>query len=175
MSGSFPVEGRSVQSVLEVTIAAKDDIFDQLFRDSALVVELRDEAEKAEYVARDEELHNAIEAAGKRLFEPEFVARHLHVGDDWWPDHTLHVDASIDSFTQAYYDELRALLIGKFCDWRIQVVVYADPMDGKTMVGSIAIWADRVLIDRAFHALLVWRGIDLHCEKKPVWRESAKT
>ncbi|WP_425614153.1 hypothetical protein NA78x_004014 [Anatilimnocola sp. NA78] len=164
-----------MNDVREVTIAAKDDVFDDLFKASARIAKFKGEQAEADYVRRDEELRKRIVAVADRLYEPSYVEKHLEIGWDWWPDHTRHLEASIDSFSQAFLDELRALLIDVYKDWRIQVVVYADPLDGQTLVGSIAIWADRLLIDRALYALLKWRGVDLRCAAKPVWRQSAGT
>jgi hypothetical protein len=164
-----------VSDAREVTIAARDDVFDDLFKTSVRIAKFKDKQAEAEYQKKDEELRRRIGAVAARLFEPSYVEKHLEIGWDWWPDHTRHLEASIDSCSEAFLDGLRALLVDEYKDWRIQVVVYADPRDGQTMVGSIAIWADKLLIDRALYALLKWRGVDLRCASKPVWRQSAGT
>jgi hypothetical protein len=156
-----------------LTIAATDAVFDQLFRAETLEAELPDAAAREEYVERDAVLTRSIIAVGKRLFDPAFAERHIYAGDNWWPNHTRYVDASIDACTQAYFDELRVLLTGDYERWRIQVVVSGDPLDGKTMVGSIAIEADRLLVDRALYGVLVWRGMDFRRWGEPKWREPA--
>jgi hypothetical protein len=164
-----------MNDVREVTIAAKDDVFDDLFRAGTRVAKFKGKQTEAEYEQRDSELRKRIVRVVDGLFEPGFSEKHLDIGWDWWPNHTRYLDASIDSFSQGFLDGLRALLVDEYKDWRIQVVVYADPGDGQTMVGSIAIWADKLLIDRALYALLKWRGVDLRCASKPVWRQSAGT
>lgn len=164
-----------MNDVREVTIAAKDDVFDDLFRASTRVAKFKDKEAEAEYQRRDEELRKRIVGVADRLFEPSFSEKHLEIGWDWWPNHTRYLDASIHSFSQAFLDGLRTLLAGEYKDWRIQVVVYADPSEGRTMVGSIAIWADKLLIDRALYSLLKWRGVDLRCGSETVWRNTANT
>ena len=158
--------------VREVTIAAKDDVFDDLFRASTRVAKFSDDRAEAEYEKRDAELRKRIVAVADRLFEPSFSEKYLEIGWDWWPNHTRYLEASIESFSQDFLDGLRALLVDEYKDWRIQVVVYADPLDDQTMVGSVAIWADKLLIDRALYALLKWRGVNLRCASKPFWRQS---
>ena len=39
-------------------------------------------------------------------------------------------------------------------DYRIQICVYGDAMDGKTYIGSMALYADRVLIETRLYELL---------------------
>ncbi len=62
----------------------------------------------------------------------------------------------------------------EYKDWRLQVV-YADLLNGKTIVASIAIWSHRLLIDRALYAVLTWCGLDFRYDAKPIWRKSAST
>lgn len=158
-------------AVREITIAAKDSVFDDLFKATTLFGNIKGNAAEAAYAAKDEELRERIVAVADALFEPSFTKRHLEIGWDWWPNHTRYLDASIDCFSQEFYDRIRELLVSDYEHWRIQVVVYADPRDGQTMIGSIAIWAEKLLIDRALYALLKWRGVDLRCESKPIWQE----
>lgn len=162
------------QQTSTLIVAAKDDVFDSLLRQTALVANLsRGSAEEAAYEALDAGINQQVVEVGRRLFSDDFVAKHIFVGDDWWPDHTRHVDLTIDAFTQPYYDGIRAVLSTARPGWRVQVVVYADIMNGKTLIGSAAVWADRVLVDRALYGLLTWRGIDLRCGPEPIWREHA--
>ncbi len=160
-----------VNDVVKVIIAAKDVVFDELFRASARIVKLKGAQAEAKYARRDDSFAQLFVALADHLFGPSFIEKHLGIGWDWWPDHTRHLEASIDSFSQAFFDILRGLLVRQYKNWRIQVVVYGDAHDGQTMVGSIAIWADKLLIDRSLYALLKWRGIDLRCASEPVWRE----
>jgi hypothetical protein len=156
-----------------LVVAAKDEVFDKLFRQTALIAKLaKGSAAEAEYEAMDASINRQIVEVGRGLFPHEFTDKHIFVSDDWWPDHTRHVDVSIDGFTQAYYDGLRTVLAAAPPGWRVQAVVYGDIMDGKTMIGSAAIWADRVVVDRALYGLLVWRKFDLRCGTTPIWRET---
>lgn len=159
-------------AVREITIAAKDDVFDALFQATTRFAELEGDAATADYIAKLDQLRNQVVAAAGRLFEPDFCERHVDVNWDSWPDQTCHLDATIDSFSQEFYDALHALLVDEYEDWRIQAVIYGLPASGKTMVGSIAIWSDRLLIDRALYSVLKWRGLDLRCDAKPIWKKS---
>jgi hypothetical protein len=159
-------------TVGELTIAAKDDVFDALFKATTRIAEVDGDAADA-YVAKLDQLRERLAALAGDLFESGFRERHLYIDDNSWPDHTCHLDATIDSFSQAFFDGMRSLLVDEYKDWRIQVVVYGVPANGKTMVGSIAIWSDRLLIDRALYALLTWRGLDFRCNARPIWQKSA--
>lgn len=160
--------------VREITIAAKDDVFDALFKATARVAEVEGAAADA-YVAKLDQLREQVVAVVDRLFEPAFSKKHLYVDWNSWPDHTCQMDATIDSFSQEFFDELRGLLVSEYEDWRIQVVIYGDVSNGQTMVGAIAIWSDKLLIDRALYAVMKWRGLDFRCDAKPIWRKSAAT
>jgi hypothetical protein len=157
--------------VRKVRIAANESVFEQLFRAESRVATFSDATAEVAYVAHDEKLTREIVAIGRRLFDPSFAERHFYACDDWWPNHTRYVDASIDSFTQAYFDELHALLTGDYRKWRIQAVVFGDPLDSQTMIGSIAVEAERVLIDRALYGVLVWQRFDFRCSHDPEWCE----
>ena len=161
--------------VREITIAAKDDVFDALFKATARIAELEDHAANEAYVAKLDQLRDRVVAMVGRLFEPAFSEKHLYIDWNSWPDHTCQLDATIDSFSQVFFDELRALLVDEYKEWRMQVVVYGEPMSGQTMVGSIAIWSDRLLIDRALYGVMKWRGLDFRCNAKPIWKKSAST
>ncbi len=45
--------------------------------------------------------------------------------------------------------------MGEYSEWRIQAVVYQDIMNGHTMIGSIAIWSDKLLIDRKLYEWMI--------------------
>jgi hypothetical protein len=162
-----------VTAVREITIAAKDDVFDALLMATAHIAKLEGDAAAEAHVAKLDRLRDQVVAVAGRLFEPAFSEKHLYIDWNSWPDQTCHLDATIDSFSQAFFDELRALLVDEYQEWRMQVVVYGVPMSGQTMVGSIAIWPDRLLIDRALYGVMKWRGLDFRCDAKPIWRKSA--
>ncbi len=46
-------------------------------------------------------------------------------------------------------------------------------MDGKTIIGSAAVWADHVLVDRPLYGLIRWRQIDLRCGAEPTWHQTS--
>ena len=127
--------------------------FDECFREEALIAKLSSPGEEAAYERRDSSLIRLIrkevrEHFGRRQKQQPFV------GDDWWPDHTRHMDATPAHCTAAFLTSLRRLLKGEYKDYRIQICVYEDPMEGTTYIGSMALYADRVLIEKRLHKLL---------------------
>ena len=64
------------------------------------------------------------------------------------------MDATPAHCTAAFLTSLRRLLKGDYKDYRIQICVYEDPMEGTTYIGSMALYADRVLIEKRLHKLL---------------------
>lgn len=162
-------------AIREIAIAAKDDVFDALFKATTRFAEVEGDEATAAYIAKLDQLRDQVVAAAARLFEPDFCKKHVDVDWNSWPNQTCHLDATIDSFSQELYDGLRALLVNEYEGWRIQAVVYGLPASGKTMVGSIAIWSNRLLIDRALYGVLTWRGLDFRCDAKPIWKKSASS
>lgn len=156
---------------MKVTIAAKDDVFDKLFEESTRAVVLDGEAAEVEYVRKHDRLRKAVSLAARRLFDDAFVQANVFLSDNWWPNQTCYVEASLDSISQDFFHALRATLGDDFAGWRIQLVIHSDLDDGKTMIGSIAVWREELLIDRALYAILRWRGIDFGGTSEPVWHE----
>ncbi|HEY5894764.1 MAG TPA: hypothetical protein VIT91_16200 [Chthoniobacterales bacterium] len=66
----------------------------------------------------------------------------------------LRVTTCFAHCTPAFLSALRALLADDYRDYRIQLCVYADQMDGKSYIGSMALSADSVLIEQKLHDLL---------------------
>src|SRR3954470_10680348 len=83
--------------------------FDELFRDQALIAEFPTEDAEAEYERRDSFLIHLIRREVVQHFGPE--SDHTpFVGDDWWPDHTRHMEVTPEHCTPAFLRALRALL-----------------------------------------------------------------
>ena len=88
-------------------------------------------------------------------------ARQLFVGDDWWPNHTRYVHAIPAYCTAAFFAALRSLLTDEYRNYRVQISVWGDLLDGKSYIGSMALHAKRVLIERRLHELLQSKQIVL--------------
>lgn len=127
--------------------------FDGLFRQQALIAEFPTKGEEAEYVRRDSFLIHLIRRETERQFGSE-SDRAPFVGDDWWPDHARHLVIMPEHCTPAFLEALRGLLSDDYLDYRIQLCVYADYLDGKTYFGSMALSANSVLIEQKLHDLL---------------------
>lgn len=126
--------------------------FDECLREEAVIAKFSSPREEAAYEKKDSMLI--------RLIRKE-VRQHFHrnvdrpfVGDDWWPDHTRHIEATPTHCTAAFLTALRRLLRNDYKDYRIQICVYKDPRDGTTYIGSMALYCDRVLIEKKLHNLL---------------------
>jgi hypothetical protein len=111
---------------------------------------------RARYQGRDSFLIHLIRREVVQHFGPE-SDKWAFVGDDWWPDHTRHLEVTSEYCTQTFLSALRALMADDCRDYRIQLCVYADIMDGKSYIGSMALSADHVLIENKLHEFLYSR------------------
>ena len=127
--------------------------FDKRFQDEALIAEFSSPQEEEAYERRDASLIRLIRKEIRQHFGRN-AKRQPYVLDDWWPNHTRYIDVTPAHCTAAFLIALRRLLNNEYKDFRIQICVYEDMMDGKTYIGSMALHKDRVLIERKLHTLL---------------------
>ena len=127
--------------------------FDDLLREQAKVAEFLTKEAEEEYLQHHAFLIHLVRREVAKHFGMESDCS-PSVGDDCWPDHTSHISVTPRHCTQSFLTALRSLLTDDDRDYRIQLCVYGDIMDGKTYIGSMALWADRVLIERNLHELL---------------------
>ena len=102
--------------------------FDELFREQALIANFLTEDAEVEYERRDSALIKLIRREVTQHFGPESDDSPF-VGDNWWPDHTRHLEITPQHCTPAFLNALRALLAGDYRDYRIQLCAYADHME----------------------------------------------
>ena len=126
--------------------------FDKVFKEEALIAEFSSSEDEDNYERRDAALIRLIRKEIRQHFGRN-VKRQPHVIDDWWPDHTRFIEATPAHCTPAFLIGLRQLLKDDYKDYRIQICVYEDSMDGTTYIGSMALYKDRVLIEKKLHAL----------------------
>lgn len=132
---------------LEKTVVTHEK-FDELIDEGAKIAEFSSPAEEAAYERRDSFLIHLI----KRLVNEHFslVADSTpYVLEDWWPNHTRYLDMVPGQCTLPFLQALHELLTGEFSAYRIQICVYEDPMEGTTYIGSIMLYADRLIIETA--------------------------
>jgi len=129
------------------------DQFAELFREQALTAEFATESEESDYERRDSFLIHLIRNEAAKQFGTESDESPF-VGDDWWPDHTRHLEVTPAHCTPEFFAGLRTLLADEYRDYRIQLCVYADHSDGNSYIGSMALSADRVLIEQKLRNLL---------------------
>src|SRR5438067_834039 len=91
--------------------------FNELFREEARIAEFSSPEEEIAYEGRDSFLIHLIRREVQRHFginedEQPFV------GDDWWPDHTRHIEATPAHCTPEFLGALRSLLTDEYKDYR---------------------------------------------------------
>jgi len=127
--------------------------FDKFFRAEARIAEFASVDEEAAYAKRVSFLTYLIRKEAQHLFGKN-DEQQLYIVDDWWPDHTRYIEATPAYCTATFFTALRCLLTDDYKDYRIQICVYGDLMDGKSYIGSMVLFADRVLIEKRFYELL---------------------
>jgi len=125
--------------------------FDKIFKEEALIAEFSSTEEEEEYERKDSALIRLIRKEIRLHFGRK--ADSPYVIDDWWPNHTRYIEVTPAHCTAAFLIALGRLLNNQYKDYRIQVCVYEDAMDGATYIGSMALYKDRVLIEKKLHAL----------------------
>ena len=129
--------------------------FDRLFREDVRIADVSSpEAEKA-YEKRDSTLIERI----RRVCKKHFGTNEQHqpfVGDDWWPDHTRHMEATPAHCTTAFLESLHGLLKNDHKQYRIQICIYDGIClhDDKPYVGSMILYANRIVIEKKLETLL---------------------
>jgi hypothetical protein len=86
----------------------------------------------------------------KRIVEESLGARSERmpcVVEDWWPNHTRYIELELAQCTVPFLEALHALLADEFRNYRIQLCVYEDQMKGTTYIGSLALYADNIVIE----------------------------
>lgn len=126
--------------------------FDKVFKKEALIAEFSSTREEEAYEKRDWSLIRLIRKEIRQHFGRS-TKRQPYVLDDWWPDHTRFIDATPAHCTPAFLIALRRLLKNDYKDYRIQICVYEDIMEGTTYIGSMALYRNRVLIEKKLHSL----------------------
>lgn len=126
--------------------------FDKFFHEEVLIAEFASPEEEEEYEKRDSSLIRLIRKEIRQHFGRD-VEKQPHVIDDWWPNHTRYIDAVPAHCTAPFLIALRRLLKDDYKDYRIQICVYDDPMTGTSYIGSMALYRDRVLIEKKLYKL----------------------
>lgn len=127
--------------------------FNELFREQAIIAEFPNEEAEAEYERRDSFLIHLVRREVATHFGDDSVPPPI-VGDDWWADHTRHLEITPKHCTPEFFSALAALLADEYRDYRFQLCVYDDPDDGNSYIGSMALSSDRVLIEEKLDELL---------------------
>lgn len=153
--------------IQDIIIAEDDKDFDKLLRKSALIAKFLTAGDSDRYSKKDGRLRQLIEDTLAKILGLDGMEAHAYVGYDWWPDHTRSLELDPESFRPPVFDALRGLLMGEFDEWRIQAVIYRDHMDGTTMIGSVLIWSDKLIIDRALYDWMCEEGFDVVLSVEP--------
>ncbi len=123
--------------------------FDKHFQSETIIAGFASQEEKDAYSKRDAFLIYLIRRLVQKLFcKREDEEQQLFVGDDWWPNHTRYIETTPDYCTEKFIAGLRNLLDDRYEKYRIQICVHGDLLDGKSYIGSMALYVDRVLIEK---------------------------
>lgn len=137
--------------IQDIVVANTDGDFDTLLRGSALLANFVTGADRDRFSAKSRRLRQNIEGVCQSILKPTGMIHHFHINYDWWPDHTRYVDLEAVAFDENLYDALHALLMDEFDEWRIQVVVYREFAQGESMIGSVLIWSDKLILDKRLY------------------------
>jgi len=132
----------------EIVVADADADFNALLRRSAMIAEFLTGSDSERFSSKNDLLRDAMKQAVVGRLGEEMAESDTNIGYDWWPDHTRHIDISERAFSYDVFELLRSLLTAAFDEWRIQAVIYSDIMEGTTMIGSVLIWCDKLIVDR---------------------------
>jgi hypothetical protein len=128
--------------------------FSALFSEQALIAEFPNQEAESDYERRDAFLIHLIRREVDRIFASGDAEKPF-VNDDWWPDHTRHVEADLRHCTPAFFEALHALLIDDYGDWRIQLCI----CDGRNFLGSLVLYAESILMEERLHSHLAHNGV----------------
>lgn len=142
--------------MLPVQQVVSPEQFDRLFQEQAVIAEFATIDQEREYERRDSFLIHLIRREVERSFGSD-CGDTVFVHDDWWPNHTRYIDMTRERCTPVFLLALRDLLCDEHREYRMQICVYDDLMDGDSYIGSVAIYADRLLIEERLHDLLALR------------------
>ncbi len=131
--------------------------FDELFRQQALIAEFTSDDDEAAYERKDAFLIYLIRREAERFFGSG-DDQAPYVGDDWWPDHTRHLELTRQHCTPEFFGAILALLVDDYKDYRVQCCVYGDYMNGDTYVGSMVLSTNHLLIEVKLHEVLQSQG-----------------
>jgi hypothetical protein len=127
--------------------------YDAQLNDDVKIAVFTSPADESAYEARDSFLIHLIARLVAEHFGPD--AQSLpHQNEDWWPNHTHYLEMTPGQCTLPFLEGLQRLLADEFADYRILIRVYDDFFDGTSEVGSMVLYADRVVIETRLNARL---------------------
>lgn len=130
------------------------DEFDNVFRREAIIADLRTKKDEELYEKKDRKLINRIKETVLTQFQ-SLNEDKIYILEDWWPDHTRHMEVSVSRCTSGFLSSLQALLAGDYSNYRIQLAVYHDISEGTSYIGSVVLYSNRRLIEQPLYAALV--------------------
>ena len=148
---------KSATMLRETFNVVSPEEFGKLFREESHIAEFASTDDENAYAKRDAFLVHLIRREVQRHFGTD-EDKQLFVGDDWWPNHTRYIEAIPVYCTSSFFAALRRLLTDEYKSYRIQVCVWRDLMDEKSLIGSMVLYAERVLIEKRLHELLKREG-----------------
>ncbi len=127
--------------------------FDSLFSKEARIADLKTQKAEEDYERRDSRLIQIL----KNIAATNTTTENLEgiwIGDDWWADHTRHIEINYSYCSSGFISALQDTLTGEFSNYRIQMCVYRDISEGESYIGSLLLYSDRRLIEKPLYDLL---------------------
>ena len=145
----------ALQRRVKQIIVESEEQFDTVLHEHAIEVEFANDIEEREYEKTDCCLADAIQSLMIAIFGTTNEGVLFHQNFDWWPTCTRFLEIDSQCVTWDFIHQLRALLIGDFKDWRVNIHVY-NPLKGERSdhVGALNVYSDWILIRKPVCSLL---------------------
>ncbi len=128
--------------------------FDDIFSKEVKIADLRNQQDEDDYAQRDNRLIQLLKSIVLSHTKNENTEE-VWIGQDWWPDHTRHIEINYCLCSSHLISDLQSVLTGEFSNYRIQMCVYRDISEGESYVGSLVLYTDKRLIEKPLYDLLI--------------------
>lgn len=128
--------------------------FDDVFSKEVKIASLKTKQAEEDYEKRDSRLIQLLKdiVANQIMSEnPE----EIWIGQDWWPDHTRHIEINYNKCSLFLISALQDTLKDEFSNYRIQMCVYHNISEGDSYIGSLVLYSNRRLIEKPLYDLLM--------------------
>lgn len=128
--------------------------FDDVFSREAKIADLRTQKAEDDYVKRDSRLIQLLKDIVANQATTD-TPEEIWIGQDWWPDHTRHIEINYRHCSSRLISALQDTLTGEFSSYRIQMCVYHDISEGESYIGSLVLYSNRRLVEKPLYDQLI--------------------